>query len=925
MTRIQRREFLKRTALAAAAFSLTDRVAAGASAPSISIVVDPADPIASAGPSVWAASQLERALAARGVIVHRRESLDQSAGDFTILAAGSNALTARPILEHVRVKFPDAPEALCLAPGSARAPDSGQTVLLACGSDARGLEYALLELADRVSYTAEPMDALAIQKVIVEQPVNAVRGIMRCFESDVEDKPWFYDRAMWEEYFSMLAAQRFNRFNFTLGLGYNLPRNLTDVYFYFPYPFFVTVPGYDVRAVPLPDAERDRNLATLQFMGEQAAKRGIDFRIGIWTHAYQWTNSPNANYTITGLTPETHAAYCRDALTTLLKACPAISGVTFRIHGESGIPEGSYDFWQTVFEGIVRCGRRVEIDMHAKGMDRKTIDIALETGLPVNISPKCWAEHLGLGYHQAAIHAMDMGGPPPASSLTPGNFFQTMAISNGERRFLRYSYGDLLKEKRDYTVLYRVWPGTQRTLLWGDPQIAAAYGRHASFCGGIGAEVFEPLSFKGRMGSGLPGGRCAYADRALDPEYDWQKYLYTYRLWGRLLYNPDSDSEVLSRPMRPSLGAQAPAAAAALASASRILPLLTSAHAPSRSNNNYWPEMYTNMAIVDATRKTPYSDTPEPKRFGTVSPCDPQIFLGVDDCAAEILSNAPRTGKYSPLEIAQWMEDFANDAAKSLAQAEALASSGTGGLQSDLEFRRLSADVAIQCGLGHFFAAKFRSGVLWAIYDRTHDVSALAEALKAFRAARGAWAALAERANGLYVSDVTYGPDPQVSGHWLDRLPDIDADLADMEQRFAQVPGAATAASQQHDERVRLAIREVLARPRRAQMPCRHTPSANFRPGAPLAIELGVEGAAAQSLAVRLHYRHVSQGELWIVAPMQWECGRYAATIPGDYTRSLYPLQYYFELHSKTGGSFLYPGLVLPSLSNQPYYVIHQT
>jgi len=365
MTRIQRREFLKRTALAAAAFSLTDRVAAGASAPSISIVVDPADPIASAGPSVWAASQLERALAARGVIVHRRESLDQSAGDFTILAAGSNALTARPILEHVRVKFPDAPEALCLAPGSARAPDSGQTVLLACGSDARGLEYALLELADRVSYTAEPMDALAIQKVIVEQPVNAVRGIMRCFESDVEDKPWFYDRAMWEEYFSMLAAQRFNRFNFTLGLGYNLPRNLTDVYFYFPYPFFVTVPGYDVRAVPLPDAERDRNLATLQFMGEQAAKRGIDFRIGIWTHAYQWTNSPNANYTITGLTPETHAAYCRDALTTLLKACPAISGVTFRIHGESGIPEGSYDFWQTVFEGIVRCGRRVEIDMHA--------------------------------------------------------------------------------------------------------------------------------------------------------------------------------------------------------------------------------------------------------------------------------------------------------------------------------------------------------------------------------------------------------------------------------------------------------------------------------------------------------------------------------------------------------------------------------
>ena len=40
----------------------------------------------------------------------------------------------------------------------------------------------------------------------------------------------------------------------------------------------------------------------------------------------------------------------------------AIQGVTLRVHGESGIPEGSYGFWQTVFDGIVQCGRPVEID-----------------------------------------------------------------------------------------------------------------------------------------------------------------------------------------------------------------------------------------------------------------------------------------------------------------------------------------------------------------------------------------------------------------------------------------------------------------------------------------------------------------------------------------------------------------------------------
>ena len=51
-------------------------------------------------------------------------------------------------------------------------------------------------------------------------------------------------------------------------------------------------------------------------------------------------------------------------------------------------------------------------------------------------------------------------------------------------------------------------------------------------------ELCEPLSFKGRKGGGLPGGRTGYADASLTPKYDWQKYEYTYKLWGRVLYNP---------------------------------------------------------------------------------------------------------------------------------------------------------------------------------------------------------------------------------------------------------------------------------------------------------------------------------------------------------------------------------------------------
>lgn len=94
----------------------------------------------------------------------------------------------------------------------------------------------------------------------------------------------------------------------------------------------------------------------------------------------------------------------------------------------------------------------------------------------------------------------------------------------------------MLTEDRRYGVLFRIWPGTQRVFLWGDPAMAAGYGRFAHFCGCLGLELCEPLSFKGRMGSGSSGGRDPYADPSLRPGGgDWEKYSYTYRLWGRLL------------------------------------------------------------------------------------------------------------------------------------------------------------------------------------------------------------------------------------------------------------------------------------------------------------------------------------------------------------------------------------------------------
>jgi hypothetical protein len=890
-TGFTRRSFLSGVGSAAA----LSRGARGATR-DISLVMNPDDPVAGAAPAHWAMAQLQESLAAYSVTARLRNRLAQApASDLCVVAAGAASPLAEAILKNAAASIPGVPEALALLAGNT----AGRPVLLAAGHDSRGLVYALLELADRVQFASDPMAALAIPKPVVERPANATRSIARLFCSDVEDKPWFYDRDFWQGYLTMLAAQRFNRFNLTLGLGYDGGQGIVESYFYFAYPFLVSVPGYSVRAVNLPDAERDRNLEMLRFIGDQAAARGLEFQLGLWTHAYEWPNSPRVNYPTEGLNSANHAPYCRDALAAVLKACPAIGGLTFRTHGESGVAEGSYDFWKTVFDGVVRAGRPIELDLHPKGIDQTTIDLALATGMPVKLSPKYWAEHRGMPYHQADIREQEI---PRQGRAGQGLF----ALSNGERSFLRYGYGDMLREDRRYGVIHRVWPGSQRLLLWGDPLTAAADARAFTFCGSNGAEIMEPLTFKGRKGSGIAGDRCAYADASLRPRWDWEKYAYTYRITGRLLYNPDSDAGVWRRYLRARFPGAEAATEGALASAGRILRIVTTAHLPSGANATYWPEMYLNQPIVDAARRHPYTDTPAPRVFGNVSPLDPQLFSRINDFAAELLA-AERSGKYSPIEVAQWLEDLADASAKNLAEAEAHASNKSGA-----EFRRMSVDVALQIGLGRFFAGKFRSAVLYAIYERTGDRAALEEALKAYRNARAVWAQLAERAKGVYLPDVTVGDRPSLRGHWLDRLPAFDDDIGDMAKRLDQAKPA--------PDRVRQAVAEALGRPRRLSVPCRHTPPAAFHPGQPLELEL----AAPKLVSVRMYYRHVNQAERFESVEMQARDNRYRAVIPAGYTQSLYPLQYYFELKTAPDQACLFPGFAA-NLSNQPYFVVRRT
>src|SRR5207249_6636570 len=130
---------------------------------------------------------------------------------------------------------------------------------------------------------------------------------------------------------------------------------------------------------------------------------------------------------------------------------------------------------------------------------------------------------------------------------------------------------------------------------------------------------------------------------------------------------------------------------------------------------------------------------------------------------SEALLSGKSLAKYTSLDVAQWLDDLSVAASENQARALARAVD-----KNAPELRRLIADVAIQAGTGRFFAHKLRSAVLWSLYERTGDHAAREEAVKAYRAARQAWTSMAEMAKTIYVSDITYGPNANLRGHWLD-------------------------------------------------------------------------------------------------------------------------------------------------------------
>jgi len=810
--------------------------------------------------------KLEAAVRARGWDVQRVNSLAAAAGDEIVVAGLAGAKIPGADLPPVA----DAAEALAIRQSSS----AGKPTLLLAGHDDRGLMYALLACADDIAAAPDAARLLGAIKEVTEQPAVLGRELSVYTMNRAHWESRFYDEAYWQRYFDLLAADRFNRFLIIFGYengGFLAP----------PYPYFFDTPGFaGVHMVGVTAEQQHRNLAALNRLIELAHERGIDVSLGIWDHIYragvqtggaEWIGEYKGRPvpdTVEGVTTENLNAYTLASLRELLARVPAVDGLQFRIHEESGLKRSEMEgFWRVVFGDVQRTRPGLLVELRGKGTPDAVIDTAVDTGLNFRIETKYWMEQMGLPFHPVHVN-------PP------------------DQRNRRHGYADFLRYPQRYQMDWRLWNGgTSRILLWGDPDYVRRYDATTSLYASPNWDVQEPLATKMEAQKpdmptfDLMPAKYRYYD------YEFERYWHFYQVWGRLGYNPATPADTWDREFRRRFGAAGADVEAGLHRASQVLPMIVASVYPYSlfPTTRGWAERQALGNTLAAYAKNEGTDTELFENFAQ---------------AAERIATGGATAKVTPEQTSRWFDATADDVLARVHGAEA-----TIGAKRGNEFDSTVTDLRILAQLARFHARRSLAAVHYNLFLRSHNAAELAAATAGERAAVAAWRELVAAAGDRYAFDLAMGArNYALCGHWRDELAKLEEGLAALEGQAKELPVLATSSPVWAPRGSGEVPAPAVTADRIAVAPV----------GQPLRIVARVTDPSGVR-SVKLRYRHVTQYEDYPTLDMQptGQPGEYAATIPGDFIIPRWDLMYFIEAIGDSG-----QGTMWPDFRREPPYVI---
>ena len=737
--------------------------------------------------------------------------------------------------------------------------------IVLAGYDDIGLMYALQETARQLRWAPREKLIAGIGNT-KEKPAIRDRAMSIYTMNRLYWESRFYDEKYWIKYLDMMAENRFN--SLVVIFGYENGGFLAPCY-----PYFFNVDGYPgVRMTGLSESEQQRNLSAINKLIAMAHERGIRFTAGIWDHIYRGgvqgggipgnekaPDRPTPGL-VWGVTGDNLTAYTKAALAQFIRQVP-VDAIQFRMHGESGLKKEEEDaFWADVFRMIKEIKPELQIDLRAKELPPTVIASAINTGIRFRIETKFWMEQFGLPYHPTRI--------------------------NPDKSYLRHSYGDLLHYPKQYNMQWRLWNGgTNRILLWGDPDYMRRFAESVHLYDGDGYEVNEPLATKMEAQP-----QDAPPFDLLRPQYryytyEFERYWHLFQVFGRIGYNPASSSGVWDKEFQVRFGLKnGPILEEALHKASGILPRIIASCYPYNSfpMTRGWAE------------KQRLGDLPD---YAKAEGSDLCQFADFDD-EAELLLTGGETARIRPAANSQWL---AQRAMQVLGLLKGIS------YDNQIDNREMGStvtDLKILANLALYHARRAPAAVYYRLFVRTHDVSALDSAIVHERQAIDAWRQIVASAGEVYADNLQMGVSVAgLCGHWKDELVKLEEGLTRLEAaRKNADPKAMT---------VHAPVYKMLPIPSFDALFKIHLQAPmTVATGQPVGIRIAFDAAAGMKWA-RLYYRAVNQQLEYKELAMKptGKPDQFEAEIPAAEIDPRYDLMYYIGFMDKAGHGRIYPDL----------------
>ena len=819
--------------------------------------------------------KLKFALQQKGVGVNEVNSM-RMATNGTVVVAGltTGQAEAAKLIADLRLTLPTGPESLLIRKCSRE----GKAIVLVAGADARGLMYALLDVADRVGWVESGVKPFSEVRDVQEEPSTPERALSLYTFNRAYWENRLYDEVYWTKYLDVLAQNRFN--SLVVIFGYENGGFLAPCY-----PYFFNVKGFsDVRMVGITPEQQQRNLAALNRLIQMAHDRGLNFTVGIWDHIYRGgvqgggipdadeaTQKPVAGL-VWGVTGENLVPYTKAALAEFVRRVPGLDAIQFRMHDESGLKKGEQEgFWRDVFQMMRQAAPTVRLDLRAKGLPDSVIQCATEVGIPFRITTKYWMEQMGLPFHPTHI--------------------------NKQNQFdRRHGYADMLRHPPRYKMHWRLWNGgTARVLLWADPDYARRFAESSHLYDGDGFEVNEPLCTKmeAQPHDAKPFDLLTPSHRYYD--YEFERYWHFFQAFGRVGYNPNTPPEVWQREFEKRFGKDAaPFVEKALHQASWVLPRIVASCYPYGAfpMTRGWAEKQR-LGDLAAYAKAEGSDI--------------QQFANFDE-EAQMLLEGGETAKTRPAENSRWFSETAAGINAQIAEAEKSI-----GNHRNKEFESTVTDLKILTNLALYHARRIPAAASYRLFERTQDPKAFDDAIAYERGAIEAWRQLVAAAGDFYTEDLMMGVrGASLCGHWKDELVALEKGLNSLERQRSEFrPAGGSKPAPRYTTAASLGDHEPPS--------VAHRPVTTASAGKPLSITADVRDPSGVKW-VRLRYRSVNQHQDYQTLPMLAAGGtdHYRAVIPADHLAPTWDVMYFIEVMDKQGNGRIHPDLN----KTTPYIVV---